>query len=246
MTERGGRHRRAEPVKRRRRPGKLSVILIAVGVVVLVGGGIALAYFSPLMSVRSVEVTGTTIVDRDEVLRLAQAPEGKPLLQVDTGAIAGRIAVIPAVEQVKVERSYPSTLTIEVTERTPVVTLDWSGKIGVMDRLGMVYQTFPDRKSVPKEFSGLPVLSVAHPGAKDPSTLAALAVAQDLPDWLRARTATIEAASSADVTLVLKSKRRVVWGDAERTADKAAALQSVLKVQGDTYNVSSPEFPAVS
>ncbi len=238
---RRGRRRRGE-----QRPSKLSVILVITGILALVGGAVAVAYYTPLMAVRSVDVVGLKTVDRDEVLRLAQAPEGRPLLQVDTGSIADRIAVLPAVEEVTVERGYPSTLTITVTEREPVGTLDWSGKIGVMDRLGMVYLTFPDRKSVPKQFAGLPVLTVPRPGPNDPTTLAALTVARDLPDWLRSRTTAVEATSPADVTLVLKSKRRVVWGDAERTDDKAAALQSVLKVAGDTYNVSSPEFPAVS
>lgn len=242
MTPRGTRRRRDGD----RRPGKLTVAVVLVGVVALVGGAVAAAYYSPLMSVRSVDVTGAQTVDRAEVLRLAQAPTGMPLLQVDTGAIADRIAVLPAVEEVKVERGYPSTLTIDITERTPMLTLDWSGKIGVMDRLGMVYLTFPDRKSLPKEFTTLPVLTVPDPGAADPSTRAALTVVEDLPDWLRPKVVAIEAASPVDITLVLSSKRRVVWGDDQRTDDKAAALQGVLKVKGDTYNVSSPEFPAVS
>ncbi|WP_081604224.1 cell division protein FtsQ/DivIB [Gordonia malaquae] len=244
--ERRRRRRRGSDRDSGRRPSKATVILVILGVLGLVGGAVAVAYYSPLMSVRSVDVVGTAAVDRNEVLRLANAPQGVPLLQVDTGAIADRIAVLPAVEEVKVERSYPSTLTIEVTERTPVATLDWQGGIGVMDRLGMVYLTFADRKAVPKTFARLPILAVPNPGSKDPATLAALTVAQELPEWLRSRTTTIEASSPADITLIMASKRRVIWGDAERTDDKAEALQSALKVNGDTYNVSSPEFPAVS
>ncbi|MFC3241144.1 cell division protein FtsQ/DivIB [Gordonia humi] len=234
MTDRRAGH------DRRRRPSRATVIVVAVLIVVAVGGATAIAYFTPLMSVRNVDVVGTRVVDRNDVIATAQAPTGTPLLQVDTGAIADRVAAIPAVEQVTVERSYPSTLTIDVTERTPLVTVDHDGQIGVMDRLGVVYERFDDRKSLPADAAALPALVTDRPGTGDPTTMAVLTVAQDLPGWLRERTVSIEASSPADITLALKSGRRAVWGDAERTADKAEALREVLKVKADEFNVSSP------
>ncbi|MGO3325520.1 cell division protein FtsQ/DivIB [Gordonia sp. (in: high G+C Gram-positive bacteria)] len=223
----------------------MTVIVTALLAVVLVGAAVAIAYYTPLMSVRNVEVAGANAVDENEVRRVAQAPTGTPLLQVDTVAVADRVAVLPAIEEVTVERSYPSTLTIDVTERVPVVTLEQDGKIGVMDRLGMIYQRFPDRKSLPAAFAGLPTLVTDHPGPKDPTTTAVLKTAQELPSWLRGRTVSVEASSPADITLVLKSSRRAVWGDSSRNEEKAESLRQILKLKGDEVNVSSPDFPAI-
>ena len=46
------------------------------------------------------------------ILRVAAVPSGTPLLQVVTRAVAQRVATIPSVESARVQRSYPSSLTI--------------------------------------------------------------------------------------------------------------------------------------
>lgn len=247
------RRRTAEPDRARRtRPSAASsprrwpLIGSVIALVVVVGGLVAIAYFTPLMSVRSVEVTGATAIDAGEVLRTAQVPEGSPLLQVDTAEIANRVSALPEIESVNVSRKYPSTLTIAVTERTPVVTVEQSGRIGVMDRLGMVYLTFGSAKDLPKSLQGLPALQMTDPSAANPTTRAALTVVQDLPDWLASRVVAVAADSPSDITLRLKSGKKAVWGDAGRTADKAEALRSLLIVDGQQYNVSSPEYASVS
>ncbi|MBM7367116.1 cell division protein FtsQ/DivIB [Gordonia hydrophobica] len=230
----------AEPTRRRRK-----TILVAVALAVVAAGLTAVAFFTPLMSVRSVEVTGTRTLDSAEVLRLAEVPMGRPLLRVDTAGIAQRVSVLPTVESVNVEVGYPSTVTIDVTERTPLVTVPRGDKIGVMDRLGMVYLTYDDAKAMPKSLRGLPGLTMDEPGASNPTTKAALTVVQGLPDWLRSQVRSVTADSPSGITLALTKNRTVVWGDAGRTADKAEALQHLMTVDGTEYNVSSPEFASV-
>ncbi|MEZ5213080.1 cell division protein FtsQ/DivIB [Gordonia sp. (in: high G+C Gram-positive bacteria)] len=228
----------------------------ALGILALLavlGGLVAAAYFSPLMSVREVQVTGTAGVPQQEVLTVAEVPMGKPLLQVDTAAIARRVSRIPAVEAVRVDRSYPSALHIAVTERTPRALIKQAdGRLGVMDRLGVVYVAYASRAAMGKTAIGgvalgdLPVLDVSDPGPRDPTTLAALEMIGGLPGWLRPQVESVSASSPADLTLHLTKGRTVIWGDAERGADKADALSHILPMAGNTYNVSAPDYPAVS
>ncbi|MFT3662036.1 MAG: FtsQ-type POTRA domain-containing protein [Gordonia sp. (in: high G+C Gram-positive bacteria)] len=238
---------------RRRGRRRLWRLLGALALLAVVGGLVAAAYFSPLMSVRDVTVTGDSAVPRDEILTVAEVPSGLPLLQVETAAVANRIARIPGVESVKVERGYPSTVSIEVVERTPrAVVSTAQGKLGVMDRLGVVYLEFDSRAAMGKAgrdgvaYRTLPRVEVPTPGPADPTTAAALVVAGDLPDWLRGEVVSITASSPADLRLKLTRERTVVWGDAERGGDKAEALAYVLRLPGSTFNVSAPEYPAVS
>ncbi|MGB3302960.1 cell division protein FtsQ/DivIB [Gordonia sp. (in: high G+C Gram-positive bacteria)] len=221
------------------------LVAALVALIAVVGGLVAAAYFTPLISARNVEVTGATTVPSQEVLAAAQVTMGQPLLQVDTAAIAERVALLPAVESVHVVRNYPSTLTIAVTERTPVVTVPNQGKIGVMDRLGVVYLTFESAKALPKQFRGLPELQMDDPGPANPTTLAVLAVVRELPAWLGSKVVTVSADSPSDVTLKLRSGKTVKWGDAERTNDKAEAFRHLVMVDGTEYNVSSPEYASV-
>ena len=69
----------------------LTVLLVVVGV------GLALIlYFTPAMSARSIVVTGTGAVTREEVLDAAQVRPGTPLLQINTNQVADRVAGDPA------------------------------------------------------------------------------------------------------------------------------------------------------
>lgn len=242
---------------RDRRAGRRRLwwLLGGIALVAVLAGLAATAYFSPLMSVRQVDVAGAKAVSRDEVLSVAEVPVGAPLLRVDPATIAARVARIPAVESARVERSYPSTLTIDVRERTPRVLIESDGedgKIGVMDRLGVVYVEYDSREAMGKASGGgvafrhLPTLDVSTPGPQDPTTEAALDMVGDLPDWLRKHVTSVSASSPSDLTLHMTKDRTAVWGDSGRGAEKAEALRHVLTLPGKTYNVSSPDYPAVS
>lgn len=246
----------------RRRLWRLVGVLIVLGVV---GGLLLAAYFSPMLSVRSLEVRGAAVsaggarpdsgvvVPREEIVAVADVPLGTPLLQVDTAAVAQRVARIPVVESVRVDRKYPSTLVIEVRERQPSAVIDTAdGQIGVMDGHGVVYAVFASRAAMDAatakdpRYRSLPLLVVENPGPEDPTSQAGLEVAASLPDWLRPQVESISAASPADVQLALTKDRTVVWGGSDRGADKAEALRHLLKLPGTTFNVSSPDYPAVS
>ncbi|MFC0313797.1 cell division protein FtsQ/DivIB [Gordonia phosphorivorans] len=235
----------------RRRLWRAVGAFVAVAVLV---GAVAAAYFSPLMSVREVTVTGTGsgTVSTDEVLAVAEVPQGEPLLQVDTGVIAQRVARIPGVQSARVDRNYPSTILIDVVERRPLVLIDAAdGTVGVMDHLGVVYLEFDSREAMgaaaagPVVYRDLPVLEVSRPGPQDPTTKAAVEMVAGLPDWLRRDVQSVSASSPADLTLHLTKSRTVVWGDSERGEDKAEALKHVLKLNAKSFNVSSPDYPAV-
>lgn len=218
--------------------GTLMVILIGVGLVLI-------AYLTPLMSMRSTEVRDNKAVPTDEILRVAEVPEGTPLLQVDTRAVAQRVAAIPSVESVRVQRSYPSSLLITVTERTPVVIINEDTKVHVLDRTGVAYLNYDRRQGVPPEMLKLPELVTPTPGPTDPTTKATLEVVSGLPESLLRQVIRVSATSPVAIELTLTGKRTVVWGDSERGADKARTLGDILTRKASTYNVSSPDFPAL-
>ena len=100
---------------------------VVVAVVALVAGLAAVAYFTPLMSVRAVSVHGLesgSTLTADQVVAAAQVPKGRPLLQVNTAQAAHRVAAIAAVETARVRRQYPSAIEVIVVERRPVVRVE--------------------------------------------------------------------------------------------------------------------------
>jgi cell division protein FtsQ len=216
----------------------LKLLLISVlASVVMVGLGLVL-YFTPVMSARTIEVTGIDMVTRDEVLDAAEVAPGTPLLQIDTGDVADRVATIRRVASTRVQRQYPSTLRIAVEERIPVVVKDFPDGPHLFDSDGVDFATAPPPPT-------LPYLDVEDPGPNDPATKAAVGVMTALAPEVAEQVSRVAAPSVASITLTLTDGRVVVWGGDDRTAEKAQKLAALLTRPGQTYDVSSPDLPTV-
>ncbi len=215
---------------------RLVVWLILLTVVSVILG--LVLYFTPVMSARSVVVTGTGAVTREEVIDVAQVRPGTPLLQIDTDEVADRVAGIRRVASARVQREYPSALRITIVERIPVVVKDYPDGPHLFDRDGVDFATGPPPP-------GLPYIDVDNPGPADPATRAALQVMTALRPEVVAQVGRIAAPSVASITLTLADGRTVVWGTTDRTDEKAEKLAALLTQPGRVYDVSSPDLPTV-
>lgn len=216
----------------------LKVLLWTTGISIVVVGLGLLLYFTPIMSVRSTVITGLGAVTREEIEQAAAVAPETPLLQVDTDAVAERVAMIRRVASARVQREYPSTLRITVTERVPLVVKDYPDGPHLFDRDGVDFATAPPPP-------GLPFLDVETAGPNDPPTEAALEVLTALSPEVAGQVARIAAPSVASITLTLNDGREVIWGTTDRTDEKAATLGALLTQPGRTFDVSSPDLPTV-
>jgi cell division protein FtsQ len=205
--------------------------------VLLVGAGLLL-YFTPIMSARVTQITGLVTITQDEVQQAAAVPADTPLLQIDTDAVAERVATIRRVASARVQREYPSTLRITIVERVPVVVKDYPDGSHLFDRDGVDFATAPPPP-------GLPYLDADTPGPSDLPTLAALQVLTALRPEVASQVGRIAAPSVASITLTLVDGRQVIWGTTDRTDEKALKLGALLTQPGTTYDVSSPDLPTV-
>jgi cell division protein FtsQ len=200
-----------------------------------------LLYDAGLADVEDVRVTGAAVVSVPDVLAAASVSLGGPLAAVDTGAVAARVAQLPPVESVRVGRSWPNTVTIEITERVPVASVNTAQGAALVDRNGVVYRG--------PAVAGLPRLTGrAASGAS--TTLAAVAVLAALPEPVRSEVETVRAmvgvaGGPAQVVLGLTRGREVRWGAPERATEKAAVLVPLLTRTGRVYDVASPDLPTV-
>ena len=195
-------------------------------------------YFTPLMSARSVVVSGTGAVPREQVVEAAGIRLGTPLLQIDTDDVADRVAGIRRVATARVQREYPSAVRISIVERIPVAVKDFPDGPHLFDRDGVDFDTAPPPP-------GLAYFDVASPGPADPPTKAALQVLTALRPEVLAQVSRVAAPSVASVTLTLADGRTVVWGTTDRTDEKSEKLTALLTQPGRVYDVSSPDLPTV-
>jgi cell division protein FtsQ len=83
-------------------------------------------------------LVGRVHTPKRAVLRAVDVRRGEPILAVDPGRIARRVAAISWVESVVVERRLPNTLFVKIVERKPMALWQRKGRIALIDRGGAV------------------------------------------------------------------------------------------------------------
>lgn len=221
--------------RRRQNRRKLIGIVSAAGVLVLGGVAVWLLFFSTVFAVTDVRVTGNQLLSTDEVLEVAQVEVGHPLVTTDIDAAGTRVAGLVPVEQVTVERNFPGTVSIEVTERALVYQRLADSQYQWVDRHGVVFNTAttPQAGAI-----------VAETATDEPRLLADVAtVATHLPEELLPRVQVITADALDQIEISLTDGDVVVWGSAEQSELKAEVLTALLVVEAEVYDVSAPGHP---
>lgn len=228
---------RLEPPTRRtvlvRRWVALSV---AVGLALIV----VVLLFTPLLGVRTVDVSGNQGLTADQVRAAAAVPDGTSMLRLDTAGIMDRVAQLPRVASVDVTREWPSSIRITVTERDPIGVVVESDGAHLVDGSGLDYAT------VHVAPAGLPKIQLTAIKPDDPRTLAVVRVLTALPAQLRASVIAVSAKTPGSVTLAITGGRTIRWGSADDSAHKSAVLAALMTRPGTVYDVSSPDLPTIS
>jgi cell division protein FtsQ len=211
-------------------------VLVGLLAVVLVVGGVWLVYFSDVLTVKRVHVTGQHLLSRGEVLQSAKVPAGEQLAQVDLDAIAARLRSLAEVRSVEVSRKWPDAIEIDLEERVAVAVIDIGGRLRGLDAEGVVFDDY--RKAPP----GLPRISSTSQTDPDALEEAATVVAA-LPRELSTMVDHIEVQTVDQITLVLRDQRIVLWGSSDDSATKAEVLLQLLRQPAKVYDVSVPGQP---
>jgi len=225
---------------RRRRRGqrlrRLRPYLYAALVLAVVGAGTWLVFFSSVVTVRDVSVRGNQTISAVRVRQVAKAPMGRQLARVDLGAIQARVETIPAVKSVSVSRSWPHTVAITVTERTPVAVVDRGAGLQAVDEDGVLFGSYPRKPD------DLPLVQTA-PDVKSEALAEAAHVVGSLRPDIAAKVDRIEVETVDRIRLHLAGGRTVMWGSAEDSAQKAAVLAVLLEQSAQEIDVSVPGRP---
>ena len=222
---------------RLRPPSRRMVLsgLAVAGVVVVLA---LVAWFTPVLAVRTVTIEGLVTVPEKQVRDAAQVPGGVSMLRLNTEEIAHRVAAIPKVHAVRVRRVFPSAVRVSVVERTAVLYFDSPQGAHLLDADGVEFAIEPAPPGVPK-------LTAGRPGGSDPVTRAAVTVLTAASPGLRGQVGEVVARSVSDIELKLRDGRTVLWGGAADSARKAEVVVPVLTRPGQVYDVSTPDLVTV-
>jgi cell division protein FtsQ len=226
--------RRAAAVRRRPR----TVLAVVSALVVLVGVLVWLVGFSSVLATRTVTVTGLAdAAEQQAVAEAAAVQIGTPLARVDAGGAAERVARIPTIASVSVNRSWPTTVVVSVQRKVPVLAVkNPQGQLQVVDASGMPFETVT---TLPP---GVAEVNAASDSPDPQGVQAAISVLELLSPERRAQVSGVTVTSADLVTLQL-GKVSVVWGGLADGPKKLAILEVLLKTNPAVVDVSAPDTP---
>ncbi len=176
---------------------------------------------------QEVEVLGASSVDPAEVRQLA-AFDGDSMFRLDMGSAEERVAYLPLVQSVQIERRWPQTVRIRITERAPWGYWQVGADRYAIDVEGVVLTAAaaPDGAPVITDL-GNPVRLVPGDHVDLDAVRLTQALAQRVPETLQLNIAALEYSPSTGLTLMTDAGYRVVVGDSQNMDYKLAVWQTI-------------------
>lgn len=240
------RRRRAIERSRRRR------LIASCGAIAVVATGVWVAFWSPVLGVRHIQVVGARYVGPEDVASVARLSRDDNLLLVSPPDIASKVEELPWVREARVDRRLPGTVRVRIAERKAAIVLSAEGERWTLDRVGNVL-------AGGEAADGLPVvagmnLDEVRPGIKlrQREVRDALAAWRSLAPRIRREVAAVLAPSPERITLSLVDGTQVRFGAARELRAKnevLSALLGELRAEGTAssyIDVRVPTNPAVS
>jgi cell division protein FtsQ len=208
--------------------------LAAVGAVVLGLVLLDVGLHSSLLSVTHIGVQGTHEEPVAAVVKAAGVARHRPLFGLDEAAVEADVDALPWIASSRVQRHWPHTIVVTVTERVPVAQVAVAGgHWAEVDGSGRVLAVGETRHT------GLPRLAVAAPTAAvlnagtrlpaaDRPALAAAAALPDLPPQRLNEVEAVTVKAGTGVDLTLSDGATVLLGPPTDLSTKLAALATVV------------------
>lgn len=240
------RRRQAIARSRKRRFVASTAAIIAIGL------GVWTAFWSPLLSVRDIDVVGARHVDAADVAAVTGLGSDDNLLLVAPSQIASKVEQLAWVRDARVDRKLPGTIRVRIEERKAAVVLSVAGEQWTLDRTGHVLTAGSAAKGLPA-IAGMP-LSEVSTGARvaEPEVQDALAAWRSLSPKIRRQVAAVLAPTPERITLSFVDGTQVRFGAARSLRAKNEVLQALLaqlRAEGGAaayIDVRVPTNPAIS
>ena len=217
----------------------------AIAVILIFGAGSYLLGWSPLLSVRSVEIVGAPTKESQlAISRSLNIAEGEKLARVDPRSLSNRLRSFDWIESSQVSRNWINgRVSISITTRTPIALYSQPGKPQVvLDSSGNTFATPADIAD------GLPKVSAKSVEGG----LAAIKVFTSLPESFSKNIDRMSAARSDNFLIYGRFEGqdlRIIWGDGEDTDLKVEVIEALLKRDENKnlrmIDVSAPHAPIV-
>jgi cell division septal protein FtsQ len=208
--------------RRRRRVTITVVVLLALGT-----GGVVLAK-SSLFDLEGIEVQGTQLLSRADVLQTSGLHTGQSMLSFKADQVKARIERLPLVREVKIARVPTNRIRITVLERTPAFVLETvESRWYLADDATVLEEVEGTVRALPRIRLDASVAADTGDQVRTRALIDALSLWRALPNQLRLGRPSIDATSTAGLTLV-REEYDIRFGTLDQLEQKLEAVDLVM------------------
>ena len=230
----GARSRRALVERQKKKKRRRMISRIGIAVLVLLA-----IVFAPTIffQVSKINVTGDTRYTSEQLIKSTGVKQGDNMFFLDTEQIAADLKdEYPYLDTVKLRRKLPSTLQIEVSDRTAVLSIEQNGKYLILDMYGKVLEKTKSAAKGTAKVTGVPMkgLHVGDTVDKDKYGKAASVMKLlELTDQygMKKHIKTIDVEKAYDVRVTYDKRYTILLGALEESnlEHKIQFLKAILK-----------------
>jgi cell division protein FtsQ len=203
-------------------------------IIVLAVSGWWILYQSKWFIAQGVTVTGHSRLTVEQISAVAAVPIGNSLMSINTAAMTEQLMELTEIKVVTVERGWPHTILINVTERTPIAVAATLSGFNLIDSEG---------KNAGRVAAPPPGLLVISAVPESKAMLGAITTLAAIPaQW---QLIELAAATQDNIVATLGTGAVITFGSSERAADKVEVAQALLEKGYSVINVSAPDAATV-
>lgn len=227
---RGERRFRLRRIAVRRAEGRRRLRVVAwIGIPVLVVGIVLAVLASPLFGVRNVVVDGARYTSKITLTEAQEMVRGKSIFSLDLGAVEDALKADPWVRDAQVKRRFPSTVSFDISERTPIAWyVGFDNQARVIDIDGRVITVLNGQPTQYTQITGVGP-DLAAGGQADDVYTAAAQVAASLPPEVAPLMLNMGVSGGTDLLMTLRTGTVVTFGQPTDLRAKMVSLVLVLR-----------------
>lgn len=137
-----------QEIQRKKRKAVFRVVKWT-SIVVIMAGGAIYALMSPIFNVKQIQVTGNTKISQDEIISLSQIQIEQNMFQYRSSEIISNIKENAYIEGVQVNRKFPDTIELVITERTATYQIPFANAMAYINNQGYILEITNEKKKLP-------------------------------------------------------------------------------------------------
>lgn len=253
--------RRVLTKKERKRKRKIKRIKFFLKLILFVGlasGTIIFALTSPIFNIKDIKVINNNQVQADTIISLSELKTEDNIFKFYGKNVVNKIKENAYIENVKIHRKLPSTIEIEVEERTPKFSVDYMGKYAYINTQGYILEIAETNNEM-TIIQGATTKEDIQPGnrlcnedlSRLEDTIKILNSANE--NNLEGKVTSIDISDKNEYSIYIESeKKRVHLGDSTNLSNKMLYILAIIEkekdkegdifVNGDLNNKFQPYF----